>query len=163
MWDSGYLASDVVTVNITVESVNDEPPRLASTRLTSLHTERGGPTPLLDSTATLYDDDNCPEHRLIAQVQLVLNGFVDSEDVLLDGAGQGITLHDSQFDFGSGSAVGPGFGEWLTEPSQPLYVTLTCDQTDSPDCYNSLLRALHYNNTADEPTASDRSIVLQVS
>lgn len=140
--------------------MNDEIPRLTSTNLTSYHREHEGPTALLDSTATLYDGDNCVEHQLIAEIRLIINDFVDGEDILLNGTEQEIILLDSQVGFGSGSIFGSGSGELL---AQSQYVTLTCDQTVSTECYDNLLRALHYNNTANEPTNSQHIITLEVS
>ena len=161
VWDSGHLPNNALTMNISIESLNDEPPRLTSD-LIHYHTEEGGPAPLLTATAALYDADNCPEHRLIAELRLELSGFVVGEDRLLDATDHDITTSQSgEFEFGSGSSVfGSGFGEWMSESQN---ISLTCDQTVYPECYNSILRGLQYHNTAEEPTTSNRTITVQVS
>lgn len=150
-----------MTLNITIESVNDESPTLTS-NLTHQYTEGGGPTPLLDSTATLQDSDNCPDHRLIKEIRLEPINLVESEDILLDGMGEQIDLFTSQNgDFELGSAFGSGVqmnGE--SEIYRPI--TLTCNETAYPDCYSGILQGLRYNNTADEPSSHDRWINLEV-
>ena len=161
VWDSGYNSSDVLNLNISVTSVNDERPRLASTALTVIHREGAGPTNLLGSTATLYDDDNCPEHRLVSEIRLRVASFIAGEDVLLDGEGREINLNTAQdgiFGFGSGFASGEG--DWESVGEQ--YVTFTCDQALYPECYNNLLRSLQYNNTAEEPSTSNHTITIEV-
>ena len=168
--DSGYLASDVLTLNVTIQSVNDEPPELISS-LNHTYIEGGGPISLLDSTATLQDNDNCPEHRLISEIRVrLVNLVLGSEDILLDAVGQELEFDELQgggFEFGSGSEFGAGSGLWMGEISSgedgSFVVRLTCNQTDNADCYNSLLRGLQYNNTADEPSLHNRYIILEVS
>lgn len=150
-----------MTLNLTIESVNDEPPTLTS-NLTHLYTEGGGPIALLDSTATLHDSDNCPDHRLIKEIRLEAINLVESEDILLDSMGQQIDIFTSQNDFELGSTS----GSWVqmnreSEIYRPV-ITLTCNETATPDCYSGVLRGLWYNNTADEPSSHDRWINLEV-
>ena len=162
VWDDGHLPSNEITLHISIMSINDEPPQLISA-LIHHHREGDGPAAILDADAALYDTDNCPEHRLIAEIQLVLGGFVAGEDTLLDGAGQEIGHDDANgiFEFGSGSRDGSGLGEWMIGTFQ--YIRLTCDQAAYPECYNSLLRGLQYGNNASEPTPTHRTITLEVS
>lgn len=162
--DSGYLSSSLLTLSLTVKSIDDEPPRLTSST-THSHVEEGGPTALLDSNATLHDVDNCPEHRLIREIRLVPTDFVDGDDILLDVMGSEIEFSVlKNGDFESGSGYGSGVSD-LLEGGLSGYpsVTLTCNQTAHPDCYNSLLQGLLYNSTADEPALHDRHIDLEVS
>lgn len=129
--------------------------------LTHIYKEGSGSISLLDSTATLHDNDNCPEHRLVREIRLHPINLVEGEDILLGGIGGGSGLFPSQsgdFEFGS------GMGTWMNEilyPSENGYgpIILTCE---SPDCYNSTLQSLHYDNTADEPSLHNRSIDLEV-
>ena len=151
--DSGYRPSHIVTLSITIESVNDEPPRLMSD-LTLHYVEGSGPTALLSPTATLYDDDNCPEHRLVREIRLMLDDLVDGEDSFL--------VQDIECDNGSISGFGSGLGEWISEVSESQY-TFSCDPSADTDWYNFFLRGLQYDNTADEPTPRDRTITLEVS
>ena len=160
VWDSGYTPSDVVTLNITVISINDELPILTGTSLSVTHTEGGEPTKLFENTAALSDDDNCPEHQRVAEMRLRIESFVAGEDVLLDGEGREIDFTSSEDgDFELGSSFGSGFGDWSTESQ---YTVLTCDQTFYPDCYTNILRSLQYNNTAEEPSTSNHTIILEV-
>ena len=156
--DPGYLPSSTLTLSITIESVNDEVPRLTSD-LTHFYVEGSGPIALLSPTATLYDDDNCPEHRLVSEIRLVLDDLLEGEDSLL--------VQEIECDNGSlpglgFSGFGSGLGEWTTEVSGPLY-TFSCDQGADTDWYNRFLRGLQYTNTADEPTPRNRTITLEVS
>ncbi|CAI8050929.1 hypothetical protein GBAR_LOCUS27939 [Geodia barretti] len=165
VWDPGYNPGNNLTLHISVISVNDEHPRLDNTVPTVTYREGGGPVNLLSSTATLYDDDNCPEHQLVSEIRLRVASFVPSEDTLLDGEGREIAFGlNGSFEFGSGVGSGftSGFGDWETEPLQPHHVTLTCDQSSYPDCYNNLLRSLQYNNTADEPSSTNHTITIEV-
>lgn len=162
VWDDGYLRSNDLILNITIESINDEPPQMTFD-LILYHREGDGPTAILDHNAALSDADNTPDHRLIAEIRLMLSGFVLGEDTLLDGSGQEIrhdTVTNGTYEFGSGSGIGSGLGEWVIEPLQ--YIRLTCDQTAYPECYNSLLRGLQYGNSAEEPTPTNRSITIEV-
>ena len=145
-------------MSITVESLNDEAPRLTSD-LTHLYMEGSGPTALLSPAATLYDDDNCPEHRLISEIRLVLDDLVEGEDSLLV---QEIECDNGSLSGLGSSGFGSGLGEWTTEVSESLY-TFSCDQSANTDWYNRFLRGLQYANTADEPTPRDRTITLEVS
>ena len=165
VWDPGYNPGNNLTLRISVISVNDERPRLDNTVPTVTYREGGGPVNLLSSTATLYDDDNCPEHQLVSEIRLRVASFVPSEATLLDGEGRELAFGlNGSVEFGSGVGSGftSGFGDWETEPLQPHYVTLTCDQSSYPDCYNNLLRSLQYNNTADEPSSTNHTITIEV-
>ena len=144
MWDSGYNPSNNQTLYISVISINDEPPRLENTVFTVTYREEGGPINLLSPNSTLYDDDNCPEHRLVSEIRLGVGSFVSGEDILLDENGQ-------EIDFGP-----------FQNGSEVYYVTLTCNQTSNPECYNDLLRGLQYNNTADEPSSTNHNITIMV-
>ena len=162
VWDNAYISSDVLTLNISVVFIDDERPKLTSTDLTVTHTEGGGPSNILDITASLSDDDNCPEHQQVAEVRIRLDSFVPGEDVLLDGEGNYLgNSEDGEFDLGSGFASGSG--DWMTEFLEPHYIiSLTCNQSLYPECYSNILRSLQYNNTAEEPSASNRTIILEV-
>ena len=162
VWDSGYNSSNSLTLSITVISVNDEPPRLTNTAVRVTYKEGDGPINLLNSTATLTDDDNCLEHQLLSEIRVKVSSFTPGEDVLLDGEDQQIEFGSSRngsFEFGS--ALGSGFGDWETGLLESQ-ISLTCDQTLFPDCYNRLLRGLQYNNTASEPSNNNHTIIIEV-
>lgn len=151
-----------MTLNLTIESVNDEPPTLTS-NLTHLYTEGRGPIALLDSTATLHDIDNCPDHRLIKEIRLEPINLVESEDILLDRMGLQIDIFTSQNgDFELGSASGSGVQMNRESKMYRPVITLRCNETATPDCYIDILRGLQFNNTADEPSSHDRWINLEV-
>ena len=151
-----------MTLNLTIESVNDEPPTLTS-NLTHLYTEGGGTIALLDSTATLHDSDNCPDHHLIKEILLEPINLMENEDILLDSTGQQIDIYTSQNgDFELGSASGSGVQMNRESETYRPVITLTCNETATPACYNDILQGLQYNNTADEPSSHDRWINLEV-
>ena len=125
------FTSDAVTTTLTIELIDDETPQLTNTSNEQTFTEELGPVPIVDPTATFVDPDNCPDHRVMVDVQVRLTNPVDSgEDVLI--------------------ADGDVYPEGLN---------FSCDANVNLGCYDDFIRAVHYNNTAEEPQFTPDRIV----
>lgn len=167
MWDSGYLSSRILTLNISVISVDDETPRLVNTSFTTTFTEEGNATNLLNSTVTILDDDNCPEHQMVSQIRVRVTSFTTGEDFLLDGVGQEIYYNETWNQYGlfqfAPQLNASGYGNWTAGLLDALYINYTCDRVQYPGCYENFLRSIQYNNTANEPSVPYHNIHIEVS
>ena len=130
------FTSNVVTTYLTIELINDEAPQLTNTSSRQDFTEEWGPIPIVDPTATFIDPDNCPDHRVMVDLRVRLVNPVDSgEDLLVSGD----VIYSSGFNF-------------------------SCNATVNLSCYDDFIRAVRYNNTAEEPQSTpDRIVEIVVS
>ena len=126
-----------VYISVTIQSVNDEPPRITQTSPKLTFVEERGPINIVDQGVLIVDLDNCPEHMTVAEVVVSLENPVPGEDQLIVA------------------------GEVLDNYT----MTFTCDtMVDGSDCYEEFLRNITYNNTNEEPESysQDRFIIIEV-
>ena len=126
-----------VYTSVTIQSINDEPPRITATPYQISFMEEGGPINIVNKSVRIVDMDNCPEHRTVAEVVVTLENPVEEVDQLIFA------------------------GELLDNYT----MTFTCDtELNGSYCYEQFLRNITYNNTDEEPESyfQDRSIVIEV-
>ena len=129
------FTSNAVTTYLTIELIDDETPQLTNTSSEQVFTEEWGPVPIVDPTATFVDPDNCPDHRVIVTVRVRLTNPSDT--------GEDLLVVDGDF-----------YSEGLN---------FSCDASVNLSCYDDFIRAVRYNNTAEEPQfMSDRIVEIVV-
>ena len=124
---------DALNVTFTIEPLNDEPPEVTNTPPDQTFTEEAGPIDIVNSTTTIVDQDNMPEHQLIRVLRVTLENPVQGEDVLI-----------------------------ADNVSYASYLTFSCDMSADPSCYDDFLRRVQYNNTGEEPNFTDRLVTIEV-
>ncbi len=129
----GILSSYVTLVALTVQLLNDEPPRVTNTAFNQTYKEEAGSISITDYVALIEDNDNLERHRAIARITVTLLSPLP-EDVLI----------------ANGSVVENSTIEW------------TCDDITNA-CYVDFLRSLQYDNTSPEPSIENREVVIEVS
>lgn len=135
MTDDGRLTSNTVSIDLTIDSTNDEPPQIVNTPISQTYIEEAGPVNVLSVNAYIRDVDNCVNHTLIERLEVILQNPVEGEDQL-------ISMEGVYSDFS---------------------IRYSCDMTVNMSCYDDFLRSLQYNNTNIEPDFGDRFITIEVS
>lgn len=80
--DEGGLVSNRSLTTLTIQLLDDEPPRFISTPFNQTYTEQGGPIPILGNSVAIVDNDNCPEGRNVVRLTVELLSPLP-EDILL--------------------------------------------------------------------------------
>lgn len=134
----GTSSSVTATATITIQPVNDAPNvdlngGGAGTGFTATFTEDGGPVAIVGTTATLADVDNTSLSSATATITNLLDGAAELLSV-----DTGATALTAAYDTGTG--------------------VLTLTGTDSLANYQQVLRTLTYDNSSQNPSASDRTV-----
>ena len=123
----------MLNANITIQSLNDEPPRITGTPAEQTYLENAGPINIVENSTLIVDADNLFEHRVIRVLWVTLDNPVPGEDLLIAG-----------------------------NDSDASALSFSCDMQRDPACYDAYLGMVQYNNGADEPNSTNRIITIEV-
>lgn len=137
------LFTDTASFQISIQLLNDEPPVVVTNITSFTYTEGGPPISILDTTATITDDDNRISDDVVTQVCANITNPQLGDELSFD-------LNISTVLLSDGSV---------------LCVDLKPCKNDFIDdtCFNDVLQGIEYNNTKDEPNLTQRIITLTVS
>lgn len=123
-----------VTISVTIQPVNDEPPEITNTSSVIVFTEEGGPVSIVNGRVAIIDLDNCANHTTVVQLVVRLENPFEREDKLIVGG----------------------------EVYENYTATFSCNMEVNSSCYEDFLRSIKYNNTNVEPNPQQRIISIQV-
>jgi hypothetical protein len=132
--ENATLISVPVTTSVTIQPVNDEPPKVTNTSSVMVFIEEGGPISIVDGGVSIVDLDNCENHTIVLQLVVRLENPVEGEDQLIIGG----------------------------EVYENYTATFSCDVKVNSSCYEDFLRSIEYNNTKVEPDPQQRIISIEV-
>jgi VCBS repeat-containing protein len=132
--NDGSADSNVATVNITINPVNDAPVLANGSSIT--YTEND-PATAVNTAITISDVDSA---NLVGATIQITGNYASGQDVLSYATALGIT---GSFNSSTG--------------------TLTLSGTSSVANYQTALRNVKYSNTSDDPSTAQRTVVFQVN
>ncbi|WP_192485284.1 DUF4347 domain-containing protein, partial [Cysteiniphilum marinum] len=148
---AGTPLSDVDTVAITVNAVNDEPV-VSTTAINPTFTENGTVQTVFSGTAI-----NLVEMAdLVKTITLTVNNLQNSVDEKLYIDGQAIDLTNGN----SGTTTANSYGFNITESGGTATITLTHASDISVANAQTLIDGLQYENTSENPLGANRVVTL---
>ena len=151
--------TEIATVNVTINSVNDAPTSTNINGDVATWTE-GGAAALLDvgSNATIDDIDSMNFNGGTLTVTISVGAFPAEEGLFIETVG-GITSNPLTASTGTVSFMGTEFASYAGGGFAGGNITFTFDIDATPDAVEALVRAMSYNNNGgDNPTAGTRLV-----